>query len=221
MVATKNFLTSLLVLLSSLSTTIASPPSPEYPPTCPQISPNPIPLQQVPSHFLPRAVIDVSATETIKRTLAIYALAVDGKDWAALDAVFAADAVANYSAPLGVLEGLSAIQSTLSASLAQFPGGTQHSLGTQIVDVCAQDVAVSVTYYTATHYLGAARDAASIVNGSQVLYAHGQYQDTWGKDQDGGWKIAYRNLVYMRVESKANVVVISKPPFVVSKAIGE
>ncbi|OJD32849.1 ethyl tert-butyl ether degradation protein [Diplodia corticola] len=197
MVTTTSLLIPLLALLSNLDATIASPPLSEYAPTCPQISADPIPVQQIPSHFPPRAVIDVSATETIKRTLATYALAVDGKDWAALGAVFAADAVANYSAPLGVLTGLSAIRSTLSASLAQF-AGTQHSLGTQIVDVCASGVAVSLTYYTATHYLqGAARNSTSIVNGGQVLYAHGQYQDTWSKQQDGSWKIVIRNLVYM------------------------
>lgn len=191
-----NLIVFLLVALSSFSKTIASPSLAEYPPTCSQISPGPIPLQQIPSHFPPRELIDIAATESIKRTLAIYALAVDGRDWSALDNIFADDAVANYSAPLGVLSGLSAIKSTLSNSLVQFTG-TQHALGTQIVDVCAADVAISLTYYTATHFLSAPQNSTTLVDDGQVVYAYGQYQDTWKKQGDGSWKIVYRNLVYM------------------------
>ncbi|KAL4936539.1 hypothetical protein BDV06DRAFT_227812 [Aspergillus oleicola] len=150
---------------------------------------SPIPMHDLPTLFPPTLAVDSVSTETIRKTLALYPLAIDGKNFAALESVFAPDAVANYSAPLGVLTPVSAIQKTLSKSLDCVT--TQHSLGTQLVDVIDMYHARSITYYTAAHF-GKAEEMKD-----QVATAHGQYQDEWVRVGDGTWRIVYRNLVYM------------------------
>ncbi|KAF6226973.1 hypothetical protein HO133_008414 [Letharia lupina] len=126
----------------------------------------------------------------IRETLAHYPLAIDGKNFAALDLVFTQHVVANYSEPLGVLTGLPAVVSALESSLS--PVGTQHAFSTQVIEILAGEVeARSLTYYTASHfgqgdYYG------------QVLYAYGQYQDDWIKICcPEVWRIKTRTLVYM------------------------
>jgi hypothetical protein len=150
--------------------------------------------QPVPQFDLPNAfpsvqfVADPFDLDAIRNTLALYPLAVDGKNFQALGLVFATNAVANYSTPLEVLTPLSVIESSLEASLA--PVTTQHSFGTQVIDVLSPSSATSVTYYTATHF-GQGQFAG------QILTAYGQYQDVWGKQKDLTWKITHRNLVFM------------------------
>jgi hypothetical protein len=126
--------------------------------------------------------------EAIRTTLALYPLAIDGKNFNALGELFTSNAVANYSAPLNVLTPLSTIQSVLQSSLAAV--NTQHAFATQLIDVLSHNSAFSVTYYTATHFgrgpfLGL------------TATAYGQYQDVWAKQSDASWKITHRNLVYM------------------------
>ncbi|BCS18730.1 nuclear transport factor 2 family protein [Aspergillus puulaauensis] len=133
--------------------------------------------------------INTTPSESIRTTLALYPLAIDGKDFASLSSIFAPDAIANYSAPLNVLTPLQSIQDTLSASLACV--ATQHSLGTQIIDVLSPLEARSVTYFTASHFGRSAKMAG------QVATAHGQYQDLWRRQEDGSWRVVVRNLVYM------------------------
>jgi len=50
---------------------------------------------------------------SIQNTLAIYPLAIDSKDFALLDQVFTDDVVADYSAPLNVLSGLTQVETVL------------------------------------------------------------------------------------------------------------
>jgi len=97
--------------------------------------------------------------------------------------------------PLGVLNGLAAIETTLSLALSQFPV-TQHQLGTQRIRLCGKDAAISATYYRAAHYLNATGGALQIIDDSGILVAYSQYQDSWVK-RNGTWKIAYRDNVYM------------------------
>ena len=92
-----------------------------------------------------------SAQDQIRNTLAHYPLAIDGKNFAALNLVFTADAVANYSAPLNVLNGLKAIETTLELNLR--PVLSQHALSTQVIEISTGGKsAKSVTYYTASHF---------------------------------------------------------------------
>ncbi|KAJ6474882.1 hypothetical protein C8R45DRAFT_834758, partial [Mycena sanguinolenta] len=114
-------------------------------------------------------------------------LSIDGKNFTALALVFAADAVANYSAPLGVLTPLAIIQAVLAKRLEKIT--TQHAMSTQVIEVLSESEAFSVTYYTAMHFgMG--------VYESEIAVAYGQYQDYWVL-QDQSWKIQNRNLVNM------------------------
>lgn len=78
------------------------------------------------SHIPSSAV--TTAIVSLQQTIALYPLAVDGKNFSALSAVFAPNVVANYSAPLNVIYGLEAVEATLQAALA--PVITQHALST-------------------------------------------------------------------------------------------
>ncbi|KAF2091570.1 hypothetical protein K490DRAFT_61006 [Saccharata proteae CBS 121410] len=138
------------------------------------------------------------AVEAIRQTLNTYPLAIDSKDFAALSAVFTTDAVANYSAPLNVLTGLRAIQSTLNASL--LPVTTQHALATSVIRVehepsyqnaseTVPTTARSITYYTATHF------GHGLYEG-QTVTAWGRYEDALVLKKEG-WRIRRRHLVYM------------------------
>lgn len=87
----------------------------------------------------------------IHNTLALYPLSIDSKNYTALSRVFTCDVVANYSAPLNVVTGLSHLQAVLSESL--FYVSTQHSFATQVIDVFdGGREAKSLTYFTATHF---------------------------------------------------------------------
>ncbi|KAF1364381.1 hypothetical protein EJ07DRAFT_100212, partial [Lizonia empirigonia] len=96
-----------------------------------------------------------------------------------------------------VLQGMETIASTLAASLAQF-AGTQHQLGSVSVRVCDAQTALSATYFRAVHFFprNGTLGVPDIAGYASVLYAYGQYQDSWVR-RDEGWRIKYRNLVYM------------------------
>lgn len=159
----------------------------------------------------------MAAVDAIKHALTLYAFAIDGRDWDGLDAVFAPSATADYGAPIGVLTGgRDQIKRTLPPYLTVF-AGTQHVLGTQVVSVCDDGEeydgegrggdygelkrrnAVSVTYFTAAHFKNGTEGKGldEPVGMKDVMYAYGQYQDRWGVQDDGTWKIEHRNLVYM------------------------
>lgn len=172
---------------------------------CNNISPGPATLAQLADLLVPN-VVDLVATESIRNTLALYAFAVDGRNWAALARVFAKDARANYSEPLGVSYGIDNITESISAGIAIF-AAMQHRYGTQFLQVCSPASAISVTYYTASHFFST-DVAPTVQNDSQTLYATGRYEDTWSKQVDGSWKIVNRNLVYS-VSAVARLWVIS------------
>ena len=111
-----------------------------------------IPLYSLPTSYPASLIAQNPIFENqIRDTLAHYPLAIDGKNFAALDLVFTQDVVANYSAPLNVLTGLATVISTLKASLA--PVTTQHALSTQLIEILAGGSgARSVTYFTASHF---------------------------------------------------------------------
>jgi SnoaL-like domain len=181
----------LFAALLGLPATIAAaaPTSPSPSSSSLLNSTQPVALFDLPNAFpCSEYVPDPFDVEAIRNTLAHYPLAVDGKNFAALSLVFAPNAVANYSAPLGVLTPLSTIESSLKSSLSTVT--TQHAFGTQIIDILTLDTAVSVTYYTATHFgMGA--------YAGQIVTAYGQYQDAWSRQTDKTWRISHRNLVYM------------------------
>ena len=94
---------------------------------------------------------DADIQNQIRNTLAHYPLAIDGKNFDALDLVFTTDAVTNYSAPLFVLAGLDEIKRVLQRSLS--PVLSQHSYGTQIIEIeKGRETAKALTYFTASHF---------------------------------------------------------------------
>lgn len=117
--------------------------------------PAPIPFASLPSLFSPDADLslpDPIIESQIRNTLALYVFSIDSKNFTALSSVFHPDAVANYSEPINVISGLPEIMETLEASLARF-AGTQHSYGTQAIQVDdAGSCARVITYYTAAHF---------------------------------------------------------------------
>ena len=111
----------------------------------------PIPISAVPTSYpLSLTSQDAELQDQIRNTLAIYPLAIDGKNFPALDLFYTADAVANYSAPINVVTGLSEIKAVLERALA--PVLTQHTYGTQVIEIeKGKTRARSLTYLTATH----------------------------------------------------------------------
>ncbi|KAF7872217.1 hypothetical protein EAF04_003142 [Stromatinia cepivora] len=165
--------------------------------TCPDISPGPATLFQL-AELLPISpLIDPIAIENIRNTLALYAFATDGRNWAAISRVFAPNARANYSAAIGILYGPEEITNYISTSLASF-AGTQHRYGTQYITICSLTSAISVTYFQASHFFFP--DVAPVVkDDSHTLFATGRYEDTWIKEANGTWKIGNRDLVFVMV----------------------
>lgn len=223
--ANQNVLAARTIESPSSSSSASPPPPPSANSSssslCPPLSPQPLTIAQLSSSFPPRAGIatsasDLAAVDAIKHALTLYAFAIDGRDWDGLDHVFAPDATADYGPPINTLAGRDVIKRTLPPYLTVF-AGTQHVLGTQVVSVCDDDGgeeydgeerergellkrnAVSVTYFTAAHFKNGTEGKGldEPVGMKDVMYAYGQYQDRWGVQEDGTWKIEHRNLVYM------------------------
>jgi len=124
---------------------------------------------------------------SIQNTLNLYPLAVDSKNFTALSSVFAPDAIANYSAPLGVLVGLPSIESAIGKGL--LPVTTQHALSTMVVTLTGEGLANTTTYFTATHFGHGTYEG-------QILTAYGRYEDMLALS-GAGWRIQFRHLIYM------------------------
>jgi hypothetical protein len=177
-----------------------APPGPAGPPTlgldCPKIAPGPVSGNFLAEQLTVPLIIDVGATEAIRQTLGLYALAIDGRNFEALRKVFTNDVRANYSDPIGVLNGVQAIIDTLPPGLNSF-ASTQHLLGTMFIQVCGWQSAVSVTYFQASHFFVPYTGVGNTIGNDMVLIDRAQYQDTWARQKDGSWKISNRNLVRM------------------------
>ena len=163
---------------------------------CPRFSPGPISFSSLAAQFPAPSSVEVAAVEAIRQTLAIYAFAIDGRNFEALRKVFTTNTRANYSDPIGVLDGVQAIIDTLPPGLAFF-ASTQHLYGSQAIYVCSPTSAVSVTYFQASHFFVPYTGIGNTIDNSQVLIDRAQYQDVWAKQRDGTWKITNRNLVRM------------------------
>lgn len=137
-------LISLILLPQITFATLAEPTLPKFPTPIP---PSSLPIAYPNSLTAQNPIIDLQ----IRNTLAHYPLAIDGKIFSALSLIFTPDVIANYSAPLGVLTGLTTVKSTLEASLASVR--TQHALSTEVIEILeGETTARSLTYVTATHF---------------------------------------------------------------------
>ena len=85
----------------------------------------------------------------IVNTLALYPLAIDGRNFSALSLVFTEDVIADYPiAGLGILTPLTMLEQSIVAASVNF--NSQHAYGTQIVEITGEGQAKSLTYVTAT-----------------------------------------------------------------------
>lgn len=175
--------------------------------SCPPIGVTTISPYDISALLRPTTNIDDLLTiQTISDTLAIYPLAVDGQNWDVLDLVFTPDAQTSYPAPIGNFSTLQDLKTGLAAALSKAVfTSTEHAYATQIINVCAIDAAVSVTYVVANQFLnlGYVPGPEQIVDDTDAVYAYAQYQDSWARQGDGSWRITNRFMVYMvSVDSK-------------------
>ena len=164
--------------------------------SCPKLAPGPVSFNYLAGAFPAPVPTDLYAMEAIRQTMAVYAMAIDGRNWDALKKVFVSNVRTNYSDPFYEIKGLQPLVDALAPGLASFVS-TQHLLGTQAIHICSPTTAVSVTYFQATHFFTPYTGVANPVGNDVVLIDRGQYQDTWAKQKDGTWKITNRNLVRM------------------------
>ena len=143
--------------------------------------------------FLAPSILSHSALtpwEKIHQTLHTYPLAIDFRDGPLFAAVFAPNAVANYTGPLSNLTGIDAIKDGLLASVAGLV--TQHQLGTTVIKIGAgAESASSTTYFTANLVSVAPSKTAGDFT---VLF--GNYRDELVVT-DKGWRILRRQLQFM------------------------
>ncbi|KAI6767669.1 hypothetical protein HG530_005678 [Fusarium avenaceum] len=129
--------------------------------------------------------IMASETDSIRNTIAYYAIACDDKDWALLDLVFTSDCIVQYPEPLGPINGLQALKETLEKTISHL--STQHALSTQVIRITSDKTAVATTYITASHYLA-----------ERSFVSMGKLEDELIKveeeDEGFGWRIEARTV---------------------------
>lgn len=124
-----------------------------------------------------------------------YCWALDGRDWDALDGVFASDATADLMTGGSLLEGRNAIVEHIRTSLTPLDD-TQHLASTHDVRVDG-DTATHRCYVQAQHVRHA-------TDGSPTYMLAGRYEDEMVRTPDG-WRIAHRRLTPMWTEGNPAV----------------
>lgn len=131
----------------------------------------------------------------VLRGLSRFARILDRKAWSELAEVFAADVSYDYgNGHVGA--GLAALTDNMRKYL-DVCGGTQHLLGSILVDVDA-DQAVSRAYVQARHQR---RDDP----GGTVYDSSGEYVDRWQR-RDGHWLIVHRDARWFTQAGDASII---------------
>lgn len=120
------------------------------------------------------------AIRAVEQNIIAFARAMDDRDWAAIRAILAEDAVADMGT--GRLEGPEAIIGLMQYFLDRC-GTTQHLIGNIVVTV-AGDTAESRAYVHDSH-LPAGDDPGA------VYFTLGDYNDRWER-RDGRWRMIER-----------------------------
>jgi hypothetical protein len=129
-----------------------------------------------------------SADIQIKNTLAKYPLSVDSKNYTIIPEIFTEDAFLGSPPPTGNFIGIPTIIKFLTTALENTV--TQHSYGTQFIDVSSEKEANAITYLTAT-FVGTGPKAG------RGLVVHAQYLDMLVYLEDVGWRVTNRTLAIM------------------------
>lgn len=130
----------------------------------------------------------------ITRGLSRFARVLDTKSWDALGSVFAHDLSFDYGE--GERSGIAALSEQMRRYL-DICGGTQHLLGTILVDV-EGDAAVSRAYVQARHQR--CDDA-----GGAVFDSNGEYVDKWERRSEG-WRIVRRDALWAAQSGDAAIL---------------
>lgn len=140
---------------------------------------------------------DTHSLDTIRNKLALYTYILDGQQFSALNQIFTDDAMANYSNPIGLLNGLDEIKDGLGKSQALFQS-SQTLLGSVFVEVVDEHDAWSVTYFRSMRFS---------TGTGQATYAVGMYQDSWFRHdpKKQAWRIIRRNTVYQTPGGNSSV----------------
>jgi 3-phenylpropionate/cinnamic acid dioxygenase small subunit len=139
--------------------------------------------------------------QAIEDVLLAYATALDCRDWAALEGVFAADAVADYCG-IGVFEGRQAIVGVVADFLGHC-GATQHMITNVRVDLPDQGEARTRCYLQAIH---AGKGAYS----GKIMTVWGEYADRL-EQRPEGWRIVHRALQVLLVTGDVGVALKGNP----------
>lgn len=131
----------------------------------------------------------------ITRGLSRFARILDTKRWDALSEVFAEDLSFDYGAG-GEQQGMAALRNNMTRFL-DLCGGTQHLIGSVLVDVDG-DKAVSRAYVQARHQAVGA-------TGGPVFDTNGEYIDRWERRPEG-WRIVRRDAVWSALTGDASVI---------------
>jgi hypothetical protein len=142
-----------------------------------------------PSAGLPVALAEMLDRVAIQHVIASYAEAIDNRDWDALDRVFTADAVIDYTEMGGIRGDLPAIKAFLDRSLGA--GGryarTQHMLGQSYVELRGDSASARTACFNPMIAGGRLGE-----NGAEDLHFCGLwYRDTLLRTSCG-WRISAR-----------------------------
>ena len=127
----------------------------------------------------------------IQQKIYAYGYAIDARDFGALDAIFASDAVVDYDVPGGVRKPWPEMKEWLPQGLQLFRI-TQHNMSNPLVTF-AGDRANSRTYGHLVHVQHHKDDT------STRMVHHATYSDEWIRTVDG-WKISQRTLSNLYME---------------------
>ncbi len=131
----------------------------------------------------------------ITRSLSLFARILDSKSWDHLPDVFADDLSFDYGAD-GEQQGMAALRANMTRFL-DICGGTQHLIGSVLVDV-EGDQAVSRAYVQARH------QAVGAIGGP-VFDTNGEYIDRWERRPEG-WRIVRRDAAWSALTGDASVI---------------
>lgn len=131
----------------------------------------------------------------IERVLNLYATALDGRDWMALEGVFSRDATAHYEG-IGHFDGRDAIVELVRSVLSQC-GPTQHLLGNVRIEVDGDEA-------QAKCYLQAIHAGLGDYEG-RTLTVWGEYRDRLQRTGEG-WRIVHRELAAIHSEGDIGIL---------------
>ena len=134
----------------------------------------------------PDALIRAADITAIQQVIALFAIAVDTKEFHRLHEVFAPEVIVNFNLPgFTDLHGPEVVSNLLQKQLEKVAG--QHDQTACLVEMTAPDTAKAITNFVGTTFGSGERKG-------QVLQNWGRYVDVLKKKKEG-WRITARELI--------------------------